>query len=133
VRDGVLAGHRLVAVFDVVAGGADERAAMPIWASLAVFYRDMGPDGLPAPPTAAQLDALNARLCTLLAACGRGRLVGTITINGRRELVIYTAAAEELRRAARALQDQFPELELQLTVMRDPDWTVFRQFVPEKR
>ncbi len=125
----MLAGHRLVAVFDVAAGGADERAAMPTWASLAVFYPHAEPDGMPSPTTSARLDALRARLYTLLGPGERSRLVGVITINGRRELVIYTAAAEELRSAARALQGEFPEFELQLTVMSDPDWTVFRQFV----
>ncbi len=106
---------------------------MPTWASLAAFYLDAEPDGLPSPATAARLDALKARLHTLLEAGGCSRLVGIVTTNGRCELLVYTAQGEELRRAARALQDQFPELELQLTVMHDPDWTVFRQFVPERR
>ncbi len=106
---------------------------MPTWASLAVFYRDAEPDGLPSPATAAQLEALKKRLDALLAASGRCRLVGSITTNRRRELVIYTAAAGELRSASRALQGEFQELELQLTLMSDPDWTVFRQFVPVDR
>ncbi len=122
-----------MAVFDVTAGGADDRRAMPSWASLAAFYRDAEPDGLPSPPMAAQLETLNARLHTLLAASGRSRLVGIITHNGRRELVMYTSAADEVRAAARALQGEFPDLELQLTLMSDPDWMVFQQFVPEKR
>lgn len=57
---------------------------MPTCASLAVFYRDAEPDGLPSPATAAQLEALTRRLDA-----------------------IYSAAADELRSAARALQGEF--------------------------
>lgn len=130
MRDGVFRGRRLVAVFDVAAGGEVERAARPTWCSLAAFYPEPLPDGLPAPAAAAHLDALEERLRSRLPAEGPARLVGAITTDGRHELVIYTAAAEPLRQLAHALQEEFPELELQLTWMEDREWTVFRQFVP---
>lgn|GEM_PF-2124645 len=130
MRDGVFRGRRLVAVFDVAAGGAAERAARPTWCSLAAFYPEPLPDGLPSPAAAAHLDALEESLRSRLPAEGPARLVGAITTDGRHELVIYTAEAEPLRQLARALQEEFPELELQLTWMEDGEWTVFRQFVP---
>ena len=105
---------------------------MPTWASLVVFFGDDEAAGLPSPATSAQLDTLQAHLCVLLEGSGRSRWVGVITTGGRREFVVYTATPEELRGAARTLQAEFPALELQLTVMRDPDWTVFRQFVAER-
>lgn len=133
VRDGALQGRRLVAVFDVAAGDEHDRALLPTWGSLAVFYGEAEPDGLPSPATAAHLAALETRLHALLEAQGRSRQVGVITTGGRHELVIYTAGADDLRAVARALQDEFPALELQLTLMEDRDWTVFRQFVSEDR
>lgn len=133
VRDGSLQGRRLVAVFDVAAGDAHERTLLPTWGSLAIFYGEAEPDGMPSPAAAAQLEALERRLHTLLETHGSAREVGMITTNGRRELVIYTAAADDLRQVARTLQDEFSELELQLTLMSDREWTVFRQFVPGDR
>lgn len=130
VRDGKLAGRRLVAVFDVTAGGPEQRSLLPVWGSLAVFFAPTGGDGLPDGPTSARLAELEHRLHTLLLSSGRSRAVGVVTTAGRCELILYTAVADDLRAAARALQEEFTEFELQLTLMEDPDWEVFRQFVP---
>lgn len=132
MRDGALQGRRLLAVFDTEAGDEGERALLPIWGSLAVFYPNPLPNGFPSPATAARLEALEAQLRARLCTLGRSRLVGIITIDGRRELVIYTAAVDDLRAVAGALQADFQDLELQLTCMEDRDWTVFRQFVPAR-
>lgn len=131
VRDGTYRGHRLVAVFDVAAGAPEERARLPTWGSLTAFYGGQDEEGMPSLATAARLEELEGRLRALLGSSGESREVGVITTDGRRELIVYTAAADHVRQVARTLQGEFPELELQLTMMSDTDWTVFRQFVPD--
>jgi hypothetical protein len=84
--------------------------------------------GLPDEKESEDLNALEDALCEMLLEANESLLALVLTAGGVREFVFYTADREAARRKATAVGRAAGTARFRLTLHRDPDWQVFKQF-----
>jgi len=128
IVQGERAGRPLIARFNA---GAQHLAGSPrygIQIGVAIPLRLPDSRGL---PQGKEFDEINSIEETLLAkVAGRALLVGVITTGGMREFVLYTGSGEWIRSFHEEMRAAITTHEVQVMAQADPDWSVFRQFIP---
>jgi hypothetical protein len=131
VRSGTWRGMPLQARFDTSLREDEAAAArLPHWASITAFLQNPEDNGMPGQEESERLTRLEEAGFASLGDAEDVLLVGAVTIAGRHELMLYAASAEAAREHFRRLAKVAEGWELQLTVMEDTTWEVYRQFVP---
>ena len=95
---------------------------------VAVPLKAPNEQGLPTDKETGQLNVIEDILSSRLEAERQSLFVLAITTNGMREFVFYTRNTVASKAAFNRLQSEVTTHELQMYIVEDPEWSVYKQF-----
>lgn len=118
----------MIARFNVAATKLVGRRDLGIQIGIAIPFNNPRDDGMPSESERKQLDVIEELIKERIGK--RGYLVGVITTRGMREFVAYTGATDWIRSFHESLAEAVSTHKMQIMAQEDPNWRVYRQFVP---
>jgi hypothetical protein len=129
IAKGELDGNLLLTRFNRGAKRLAGSQDLGIQIGVAIPFLRPDKDGMPDSEEAAKLADFEEALVE--KAGDQATLVGVITTSGMREFVLYTGSGDWIETFHSELRSALPTHDVQVQAQTDPDWEVYRQFVPE--
>ncbi len=117
----------LLARFNSAYRRASNLTDYPIQIGVAIPLVSPDAHGMPGSHEEVELAAIEETI--LREAAGQAVLVGVITTKSMREFVLYTTTGDWIESFHLRLSSGVASHEIQVMAKRDPEWTVYRQFV----
>lgn len=104
-------------------------ATSPVLCLIGVWYRQRLPNALPDKTAFPALNSIEERLTTRLWRDFRAKLVGILTLDGRREFYFYSPESPKLAERVKELLQGDPEHPFRVDLHNDPDWKTYKDLL----